>query len=268
MVKTVGGDRQSIESANHESRRRAQSEVLAGVIIIGIIFIAAGVVAMIAVNAFASPQDQAIDRAIEESMFSLRSAAVGVGMNGETARTVALQSPNSAHLSINPDATTIRVIHAGYDATNPDAEEVLYEANLGSLTISMADRTYAFEGGAIYRAEDGSTQVIAPPPFVYRGLTANLAIINLDGAGSRGGATSVHIAPGEDRSMQFPNATASYETLAIPYDNPVENGSVKLEIQSEHYEGWYAYFDDRGTGTVSIDHENNTLRWNSNRLAR
>lgn len=214
---------------------------------------------MVALGAFTTPQEQAVDRAIEESMLSIRSAAIAVGMDGGTGRTVALQSPDAAQVSIDPDAATFRVIHEGFDATDPDAEQVLYETTLGVLTMSVGDRSYAFEGGAIYRNEDDATQMIAPPPFAYRGLTANLAVLELDGSGSLGGATSVHIGPGEDRSLHFPNTTATYDGSSIPLDNPVENGSVKLEIQSEHYEGWYDYFDRRGTGTVTKDDKTNTV---------
>lgn len=41
--------------------------------------------------------------------------------------------------------------------------------------------------------------------------------------------------------------------------NPLEDGKVEVEIQSEYYQGWYEFFDARTEGTVEIDHESRTV---------
>lgn len=259
MKEPVGGDRQTNNQSNLSRHSRAQSEVLAGILIVGIIFISAGTVAIVAVDSFATPQEQAVDRAIEDTLFSLRSTAIDVGLNGETTKRVKLQSPEEAQLSIDPNATTIRVIHEEYDPTDPEAEQTLYETTLGTLEMSVGQRTYAFEGGGIYRTEDAQTQVIAAPPLVYRGVTANLAILKLDGTDMLDGARSIQLGTVGESSHEFPNGSRTYEGSTIPFDNPVLNGSVKLEVQSEHYMGWHAFFESQGAGTVSVDHERQTV---------
>jgi len=40
---------------------------------------------------------------------------------------------------------------------------------------------------------------------------------------------------------------------------PLENGTIEIEVQSDYYEGWYEYLEQRTDGDTRIDHANRTV---------
>lgn len=242
--------------------KRGQSEVLGAVLLLGIVLMASLTVAGVALSAFGGTQDQAEDRAIEQMMLDLRSAATDVGINGLDNRTLSLDPPSDAQITLEETSSRITIVHRNYTGGEPDADEAtetLYDESFGSFEVATDERRYAFEGGGVFREQDNYSRLVAAPPVAYRGLTANLAVIKLEGTADRGGPVTLELRPGNQTLPEYPNRSKEYAEGSNRYDNPVENGTLEITVQSDYYQGWYQFFTQRTTGSTTIDHANRSV---------
>jgi hypothetical protein len=108
--------------------------------------------------------------------------------------------------------------------------------------------------------------MVSPPEFHYRDATLTLPVVLARGSGGAGGsgASSVTLReiPGSfDR--RYPDQGANYNGGSPPdraYTNPVQKGFIRIEVQSEYYEGWAEYFRTRTDGQVTAFESNETAR--------
>ena len=238
---------------------RGQSEVLGTVMLIGIVLIAALAVAGLALGAFGGTQDQADREAIEQYLLDIRSSVSAVAIEGETHRNIEVEPPKGAQMTMDGTSTSITIIHHDYMGNETVDPEVLYnQSEIGTLEVAHNGELYGLEAGGIFRISDGHGSMVAPPKMAYRGLTANIPLLRMDGQGAKAGPTQLSISPGEHVRPAFPNETEFYENN-LPFDNPVMNGSVDIVVQSKFYEGWAQFFNQYTEGTVVVDHENETV---------
>lgn len=238
-------------------RTRGQSEILGTVLLLGIVVLASLAVAGLAMGAFGGTQDQAEDRAIEQMLLDIRSSGTDVALQGVDHRSVAVEPPGDATLDLDEDAGQFKIVHRNYDGSASGSEEVLFNESIGRLAVDHDDRQYAFEGGGVFRMDDGHTRLIASPPIGYRGLTANVALIRLDGEGTRSGPSTIDLRPGTQVLPAYPNAGSTYDGSSLPYDNPVFNGTVDIVVTSEYYEGWYDFFTQRTSVSSVTKYDSN-----------
>jgi len=239
---------------------RGQSEVLGTVLLIGIVILGSLAVAGMAFGAFGGTQEQSDREAIEHALLDIRSAAAAVAMEGETSRTIQFHPPEGAQVSMT-DKGSITIEHIDWDPPNETEPEILHEVtDLGGFEVQYGDVSYAFEGGGIFRYEDGQGHMVSPPHIAYRDLTATIPILRVEGAGAKAGPTQITISPGEHIRPAYPDPEQTYEGDANrTYDNPVMEGSINITVQSKYYEGWAQFFRQYTDGHVWLDHENETV---------
>lgn len=238
---------------------RGQAEVLATVLLFGIVIMAAVALAAVAMGAFGGSQDLAEEQAIERALLELRSASSDVALEGEAQRSVSMELPDGATVEVLEDAGTMTVTHYDYRLEGDDESETLYEKeSLGAVVVTHNDKQYALQGGGIFMAEEGYGTMMAPPTIGHRGLTLTVASLPIDGDGFGSGDSTVRLQPGHFERPVFPNDSATYTDSENPYVNPVQNGTVELTVESEFYEGWYDFFNQRTDGSATIDHDNET----------
>lgn len=92
----------------------------------------------------------------------------------------------------------------------------------------------------------------SPPEFHYRSNTLTFPIVRVTGEGRSSGAVTGRFTNVSESESIYPNASNGYT-------NPLEEGTVVVEIRSDYYDAWARFFEDRTTGGVEMDHENRTV---------
>jgi hypothetical protein len=125
---------------------------------------------------------------------------------------------------------------------------VTYNGSIGALEYVGDRRTVAMQGGGVWAMEGGRGRMISPPEYHYRGETLTFPIVRLTGDES---------SPASGTGVVRRNASDASAVTEIP--NPLRNGTVVVEVQSDYYEGWYDFFTRRADGTVTKDDANRTV---------
>ena len=228
---------------------RSQSSVIGIVLIIGITLTVA--VATVAIGGSVignSQQDSRIAQA-EQSMAQFDSKASQVALGDATRQEVSLGNTGGSY-QVDPDAGSVTIVHEEWeDGAEP---ETIYEGSLGAVIYRSDDTEVAYQGGGVWRSDpEGAARMVSPPEFHYQGATLTFPVITVRGSGMVSGDTRAKVSRTGPSQPLFPNGSASYGESGPPYANPVENGTMKAEIQSEYCEGWRLYFQQRTEGDVS-----------------
>jgi hypothetical protein len=83
--------------------------------------------------------------------------------------------------------------------------------------------------------------MLSPPEFHYRAETLTFPIINVTGSGAVSGDVRGTVSSDEEARQLYPN-----NDLA----NPLANGTVYVEIESEYCQGWQSFFESRTQGGI------------------
>ncbi|MFB6102832.1 MAG: hypothetical protein ABEJ73_09730 [Haloplanus sp.] len=232
--------------------RRAQSEPLGVILVIGLVIVSTTAVVTFGFSAIEDVQAQSeLDRA-ENGMTLLDSRLSTVALGDAESQAITLPTSNGGY-TVDSDAGTIRIVHRNYDGSN-DAT-LVSNTSLGAIVYRSGDASIAYQGGGVWRKySDGSTQMVSPPEFHYRRGTLTFPLIRIQGNGSAGGLTTVSArSPGNGQPV-YPS-TETYPN-DDHYRNPVENGTVEVTIWSEYAEAWGSYFNTRTDGNVTYSGSN------------
>ncbi|ELZ26296.1 hypothetical protein C474_21406 [Halogeometricum pallidum JCM 14848] len=242
--------------------RRAVSSTVGVVLLLGLTLIGSGLLVGVGSVAISTTQETIdVDRA-EQSMTQFDSVAAMVGL-GQTAReSVALRSSSDGQYTVSPDDGWVRITHHNYSG---DADEELYNASLGSVSYRTESTVVTYQGGGVWRRNDGGgTSMVSPPEFHYRDATLTFPVVRVRNADSASGRVRAVVSRQGDLARVYPHPTESgtgwktYDDGAKTYRNPVRNGSVSVTVHSEFYRGWAEYFRTRTTGNVTVDSANRT----------
>ncbi|GAB3694720.1 DUF7289 family protein [Halorubrum pallidum] len=222
---------------------RGQSEVIGVVLLLGITV--AAVTATVATGSVALGliTDEARSSGVENGMSQLSSQSSLVALGETDARRFDLGSVDGGQLRLNESAGHVEVrIENG-----TDGETTVYNDSIGTLEYVGEERTVALQGGGVWTSSNGYGRMISPPEYHYRGTTLTFPIVRLTGTEQtpqRGTGTV-------SRSAGDPDAVTATR-------NPLENGTVVVEVQSDYYEGWYEFFSQRADGSVTKYDANQT----------
>ena len=223
-------------------RERAQSEVLGTVFLLGITIAAVTVTVATGSVALAAVTDDARSAGVENGMSQLTSQASLVALGETDAKRFDLGDVDGGDLRLDEEAG-----HVEIRIEDPNGTVASESFDLGTLTYTGDSRQVAVQGGGVWSLEGDRGRMVSPPEYHYRGSTLTFPIVRLtgdDAAPNRGTGVVRKQAVGE---RVFPNV-----------DNPLQNGTVIVEIESDYYEGWYDFFSQRADGDVSKDDENRT----------
>ncbi|MDZ5810109.1 hypothetical protein U4E84_01905 [Halorubrum sp. AD140] len=224
------------------SGERAQSEVIGVVLLLGITIAAVTVTVATGGAALGLVTDEARSSSVENGMSQLSSQSSLVALGETDARRFDLGSVDGGQLRLDEDAGRVAV-----RIERPNETVETYNGSIGTLEYVGEDRTVALQGGGVWAAQNGQGRMISPPEYHYRGSTLTFPVVRLTGDESApsSGTGVVRRAPGDPDAVDAP-------------DNPLQNGTVVVEVQSDYYEGWYDFFSQRADGDVTKDDANRT----------
>jgi len=232
---------------------RAQSSTIGVALIIGITIAAA--VAVVVLGAVAledSQRDSSVSQA-EQAMTQFDSRAAQVALGDSGSKTVNLGRSGGGY-SVDEDAGNVRIFHEDWNETESVDDEVIYDwTSLGALVYENDGTEIAYQGGGVWRKDrDGGATMVSSPEFHYRQSTLTFPIVRVTGDGAAAGNPSARVSKLDSRDV-FPDRQQHYaEDSDNPrYLNPVSEGNMTVEIQSEYCDAWRRYFLDRTEGSVS-----------------
>jgi len=249
---------------------RGQSNVVGYLLVLAIIIGGTSLVVVLGADALEQTNSVSELKRAEQTMtlFDSRAAMVALGTSDTQSLNVKQQS---GQFETDPDAGYISIKHVNYEE---GATEEVYNQSLGAVVYENNDRRIAYQGGGVWRLDPrGEARMVSPPEFHYRGATLTLPIIQVQGQSSASGSPSVSVSSDGDARRVYPNTSADLGAgnngTGAPYDyqgtdrhyrNPVKNGTVRVFVHSEYYQGWANYFDQRTSGEVRVYDNNQTVR--------
>ncbi|WP_418284751.1 DUF7289 family protein [Halorubrum sp. DTA46] len=226
-----------------KSRERAQSEVIGVVLLLAITIAAVTVTVATGSAALGLVTDDARSSSVENGMSQLSSQSSLVALGETNARRFDLGSVDGGQLTLDEDAGRVAVwIERG----GGDVETV-YNGTIGTMEYEGQRRDIAMQGGGVWAMQNDRGRMISPPEYHYRGSTLTFPVVKLTGDERSPSGSAGVVRRGEG------NATAVNAT-----NNPLQNGTVVVEVQSKYYEGWYDFFSQRAEGEVTKDDANRT----------
>ncbi|SDJ31945.1 hypothetical protein SAMN05216226_102118 [Halovenus aranensis] len=225
---------------------RAQSNAVAVVLMLGIMITGAAAVVTLGATAINDTEDRlSVDRA-EQTLTQLDSKAGLVALGEARSQRIPLPAETGDEFTVDGDAGTLRVkLENRTDGSTPSWADPLVEVTLGTLEFDNGGARLGYQGGGVFRAAGGNGTLVSPPEFHYRNGTLTLPIVNITGDGLAGNTATV-TQTGERRL--FPLGSDANRT------NPLDDHKVILTVQSEYYQGWGQYFEQRTDGGVEYNH--------------
>jgi flagellin-like protein len=228
--------------------RRAQSEVLAVVLLLGLTVVGTGAVVVFGADAVRdTTQSTDVGRA-EHAMTQLDSKTSLVAHGSSEIQRVDVGGNGQGSVRVDEDAGWMRVRIINESTGNVETQ--VMNETMGAIVYERGGTTLAYQGGGVWRGDRSGSTVVSPPAFHYRGQTLTLPLILVGGtAASTNAITMAQQAPPAGR---YPNATAGLR-------NPLLSGKVNVTVGSSHYRAWGRFFEDRTQGSVAYDHANESV---------
>lgn len=229
-------------------RGRGQSEPLGFALLLGITIAGALVAAVLGGAALTDTQQTAEFDQAQQALTQFDSSASQVALGSTDIQSVAMSSGGGGTYSVAPNAGHVTIVH--YNWSGPGTQHTVYESDLGAVVYQQNDRMVAYQGGGVWSSYgDGQGRVVSPPEFHYRGATLTFPIVRVTGSGGASGDSTAVVRQQTPTSVIYPNSSV---TSPHTYENPQTKGSIVVEIESQYYEAWVAYFRQRTEGTVSV----------------
>ena len=139
---------------------------------------------------------------------------------------------------------------------------VLSNRSLGTVVYENGDVAVGYQGGGVFRADDGRSTVLSAPDVEYNRETLTVTHGSLDGDEALTGSVQVSAT---DRRRTFPRGSGDGSALGAgargPENatNPLSTAEVSLTVHSRFYGAWGSYFEETVSGRVRYDHANRTV---------
>lgn len=220
-------------------RVRAQSNVVATVLLAALVVSGASVVIYAGSAAIDQGFSGASLSATEESMLSLDEQVQRL-VSGDTSEASVEVAGSPENLAMHTDTTT----EAGVVTITAGGTTRSY--TLGTVRYDKGGQVVAYQGGGVWRksaGEDGAVTV-SPPPVGYRTVgtesTLSFPVVQLDGEAS-----------GTQLRVESVDRESLLSDLGIDR-RPAAGTSIEVEIESEFYRAWADYLrQEVGEGPVS-----------------
>lgn len=211
---------------------RGQSTVLGIVLLIGIVSIGSiGLFLVAGGMLFDTEQDSENER-VEQAFVELSQQMATASGDDDVSRTVDLDAGASGAVVLS-DTGNLRIQGGDVDKN----------ISIGAIEYDGDDGTkIAYQAGGVFRETGNQTRVVSAPPINYDADSETLSfpiIKTLDETHLDSG--NVHV--------------SHYDTDPLHNASLVENDSVTIEVTSEYYRGWEAYFERQGGPTTVHDVE-------------
>jgi len=209
---------------------RGLSPVIGFLILVGITAIAAVSIFVAGATLTDSVQSTAEEEQVQRSMSAFAATADEIAIGESEMGRYAIEGVSEGDQVIDPDAGHIRLwIENGTDT------DVLLDESLGEMRYETSSGTiFAYQGGGVWRADgEGNSRMIHGPSFHYRSdndPTVTFRHVTLDASPDSTNRGTIRASQQVDR---YPTGDD---------DNPVDQGTVYAEIDSEYCTGWEQFF--------------------------
>lgn len=216
---------------------RAQSSVLAVVLLVGIVAVGSiGVVYFGLSSTDQSREDAELER-VETSFVQLNRQVDTVAYGDGGSRSVDLAVGSEG--AVRQEASGRIVIESS------ESGELVNES-IGAIVYTRDGVTYAYQAGGVWRSEGEGTEMVAAPEMGYRDATLTLPIPKLTGPKTLGG---------DDLSVRKVRTKSPINDVQL-----VTGELVTVRITSDYYRGWAEYFRSvTGATSISVDDANSTV---------
>jgi len=179
---------------------------------------------------------------MENSMsgFSSKASLVGLGESGD--QRFALGRASEGQVDIREHAGNVSM----YVENSSDERSYIGNVSMGSVVYESDGREIAYQGGGVWTRQNGYSRMISPPEFHYRSETLTFPIINVTGSGSASGDVRGTVRSERDSRQLYPNVSKDED-----FDNPLTNGTVYIEIETDYCDGWESFFESRSQGQLN-----------------
>ena len=189
-----------------------------------------------------------VERA-EKGLTQLDSNVALVALGSADGQEMSLSRADAAAYRLRDDAGWMAVTVTN---TSDDSTKTVMNATLGEIAYENDDRTVAYQGGGVWKTDSGrNSLMVSPPEFHYRDATLTLPLVTVSGDRSLNGEITAR--RGGESVQHFPNRSADEQ-----WHNPLDSGRVHVTVQSEYYQAWGRFFEERTDGEASLDHDNET----------
>jgi hypothetical protein len=174
------------------------------------------------------------------SSFSSKVSLVGLGESGD--QRFSLGRATEGDMTIQPDAgrVTLRI-----NSSDDAAPREINSTSLGAIVYQSGDTEIAYQGGGIWKRTGGYSQMISPPEYHYRLNTLTFPIMTVQGEGRSSGSVRGTAKTGDAVDNWFP--VRDNESLS----NPLDDGTVSIEVESRYCSGWESFFRERSQGSIA-----------------
>lgn len=234
-------------AATPVATRRAQSETIGIVLILGIMLLGALAVVALGATAISDTEDQLSEQRAEKAMTQFDSKAGLVALGEADSQRVSFPTDTGEQFKVVQDGSWMNI---SFTNQSTDYTEEIANVTLGSVVYERDDAKIAYQGGGVFREGEGGGTMVAPPEFHFRNGTLTLPTVNITGDEALGNSATI-TQNGVER--HFPVHGSTNKT------NPLDNHIVTVTVGSEYYRGWGEYFEDRTDGEVKYDHDNETV---------
>lgn len=213
-------------------------------LLVGITAVASMALFLASTTLTESTQSSIEHQQAEQSMSQLAETADQVA-NGEAGRgEFTVRGSSSGHVRATSDAGTLNVTVRN---RSTDTTLLSLERSLGAVVYESSDGTeIAYQAGGVWRRDtQGRSRLVSPPEFHYRAdpdPTITFPVVLVRDEFSRSGSTSGELVA-SDSNRHYPDRPNHY--------NPLQQGSVRITIESQYCEGWEQYFRERTDGSAA-----------------
>lgn len=220
---------------------RGESEIIAVVLLIGVVVIAAGLLVVYGVAAVDERQEVVADTQAERAFEQFDTRASRVALGGESVQQVDFGLvDNEGHL-YSDDEGWIRVVVTAEGGTPVEVTNT----TLGTVYYKRGETVVASQGGGVWRADsDDGSAMLSRPEFHYTDQTLTLPIVSVDG--DTGLADRVQVTKAGPTDRVFPEPASGLT-------NKIRSGTVNVTVQSRFYEAWGRYLEENVGGLVTYD---------------
>ena len=218
---------------------RAVANPVGVILILGMTILSVGALLTVGGAVVDDTRADAEHSQMENSMsaFSSKASLVGLGESGH--QRFSLGRVSQGQVDVREDAGRVHV-KIQRNGTN----ETVRETSMGAVVYENDGREIAYQGGGVWARQGDFSRMLSPPEFHYRAETLTFPIINVTGSGAASGDIRGTVRSDTEAQQWYPDDSEE------DFDNPLTNGTVYVEIESEYCRGWQSFFERRSQGRV------------------
>lgn len=217
---------------------RGVTPVLGIVLLVGITVAGSMALFIVGTSFIGDSQERAQSAQVERSMVTLAGTTDDLHAGERTNATYSFAGTGDEHPTVRPEAGRLNITHY----VGGTAETVVVDdRSLGAMYYERGGTEYAYQAGGVWeRTDSGDTRLIRNPSVRYGNGMLSFSFINV--TGERGISANSGTVSATEATDRFPTKSLT---------NPLENGTVLVELESRYCGGWETHFRQQTDGSIA-----------------